>query len=315
MSAAIDGDTSSISTSLGGRSSAEVTRTPVSILPPWRARSAAKAEAIACEPPSRHHPSLGVRGDDQHQPDRAGHRPIEPGEGMRGHAGPQRLGLLRLPLPGQGGRRQHRRGTETSQRQRVSRDPKDRLRSVGEQGVEVRRHRLEHPPPSLAVTTQSLDRPIHRSIERTGRTVVERMGAVHFGLQPGEPVGRQVEPGQERRSCGEWMDRGAVIVHQPGDDHLRAARSAADFVARFEHGHVESGAGQPRRGGEPVRPTADDDRRGHDVTGCCAPQITLGRRCRDGARPARTYPGSVHVTVCGIGPLGSHGCSLYASSL
>ncbi len=52
MLAAIDGGTSSIKTSLGGRSSAEVTCTPISILPPWRSMSALRASAIACEPPS-----------------------------------------------------------------------------------------------------------------------------------------------------------------------------------------------------------------------------------------------------------------------
>ena len=52
MSAAIDGDTSNITTSLGGRWSAEVTCTPVSILPPWRSMSEASASAIARDPPS-----------------------------------------------------------------------------------------------------------------------------------------------------------------------------------------------------------------------------------------------------------------------
>ena len=52
MSAATDGDRSSMTTSVGGRSSAEVTRTAVSILPPWRSMSAARARAIAPDPPS-----------------------------------------------------------------------------------------------------------------------------------------------------------------------------------------------------------------------------------------------------------------------
>ena len=99
MSAAIDGDTSSITTSLGGRSSTEVTRTPVSILPPWRSMSAANALGDRLRAAFRHHPSLGVRGDDQHQPDGAGHRPVESGERVRGHAGPERLGLAPSATP------------------------------------------------------------------------------------------------------------------------------------------------------------------------------------------------------------------------
>ena len=51
MSAAIDGDTSSISTSYAGSWSTELTRTPVSIVPPWRSMSATNASAIDCEPP------------------------------------------------------------------------------------------------------------------------------------------------------------------------------------------------------------------------------------------------------------------------
>jgi hypothetical protein len=52
MSAAADGDTSSMTTSACGSSSTARTRRPVSIRPPWATMSAASASAIACDPPS-----------------------------------------------------------------------------------------------------------------------------------------------------------------------------------------------------------------------------------------------------------------------
>ena len=71
--------------------------------------SAASASAIACEPPSATTHPLACAGDEQHQPDGAGQRTVEAVERVRGHAGPERLGLLLPPHPGQGGGRQHRR--------------------------------------------------------------------------------------------------------------------------------------------------------------------------------------------------------------
>ena len=110
----------------------------------------------------------------------------------------------------------------------------------------------------------------------------------------------QVSPwdaGRARRGSGEAAAIGWNAEQwsctSPGTSHLRAARPAADRVGRLEHGHVEAGAGQPRRGGEPVGPAADDDRR---VTAHRRHRdrprpstSALGRRCRDGRPPGATY--------------------------
>ena len=50
----------------------------------------------------------------------------------------------------------------------------------------------------MTVTLQNLGGPINRSIQHTSGTVIQRMGTVHRWLQPGEPLGHQVQFGQER---------------------------------------------------------------------------------------------------------------------
>ncbi len=153
-----------------------------------------------------HHPPLGVSGDDQHQPDGAGHRTVEAIAGMRRDAGPQRPDLLRPPEPSQRGGRQHRGGAEARQHQRMSRHAQDRLGGVGEQVVEPRDHRREDPTPSLTVPPHPVGGPLDRSVQHTGRSVVERMGTVDRRLQPGQAVRGEVQPGRgtatRRRSDG-----------------------------------------------------------------------------------------------------------------
>ena len=80
----------------------------------------------------------------------------------------------------------------------MARYPQDRLGGVGEQVVEPRRHRLEHPTPPLTVAPQAVGGPFDRSTQHAGRTVVQRMGAVDRRLQPGEAVGGEVQFGEER---------------------------------------------------------------------------------------------------------------------
>ena len=206
---------------------------------------------------------------------------------MCGDPGPQRLGLLRLPDPAQDGRRQECADAEMGERQRMSRHAEDRLGRIGEQVVEVVRRMFEDATPPLAVAVERFDRAIQRSVQHARRTVVERMGAVDRRLQPREAVRREVELGEERRRGGDRMDGRAVVMDQAGDDHLRAARATADRIARLEHRHVHAGAGQPRRGGEPVRPAADDDRRCQVVTGTHCPNIDRAGRERDAHGGAR----------------------------
>ena len=92
------------------------------------------------------------------------------------------------------------------------------------------------------------------------------------------------------------MDRRAVVVQQAGHDRLAGARAAADLVGGLQHGHLHAGLGEGDRGGEPVGSGANHDRIGH-ATASNRPSVV----------------GRVHVTCGGIGPLGSHGCSLTAS--
>ena len=141
MSAAIDGDTSSISTSLRrevGRPN--VTRTPVSIVPPWRSMSATNASAIDCEPPLRHHPALGVAGGDQH---RARRRSSSAGRGGRTRArrcrprAPWPASVLHVRLTAVAGSSAPAPKRANVNGWRGTRS--DRLRGVGEQVVEVRR--------------------------------------------------------------------------------------------------------------------------------------------------------------------------------
>ena len=97
------------------------------------------------------------------------------------------------------------------------------------------------------------------------------------------------------------MNRRAVVVQQAGHDRLAGAGAPADLVGGLEHGHLHAGLGQGDRGGEPVGPGADDGRGAHATAG-----YWRFRR--------RAWPASDQVTWVGIGPLGSHGCSLTASA-
>ena len=90
----------------------EVTRTPVSIVPPWRSMSAASAAAMACDPPSATTHPLAWAGGDQHQPDGARQRPIESSEGVGGDRRPTAPWPARCAKPrtstSAGSRRRHR---------------------------------------------------------------------------------------------------------------------------------------------------------------------------------------------------------------
>jgi hypothetical protein len=95
------------------------------------------------------------------------------------------------------------------------------------------------------------------------------------------------------------MDRRAVVVQQAWDDRLTSASAPADLLGGLQHGHIHAGLGEGDRGGQAVGPGADDDRRAHATAGYGG----VGSR----------MPASDQVTLVGIGPLGSHGCSLTAS--
>ena len=112
---------------------------PVSILPPWRSMSATRASAIACEPPCATTHPLAWPAAISISP-----TALVIGRSRREKAwaaipAHSALASLRPPDPGQRGRRQHRAGSETRQRQRMARHSQDRLGGVGEQVVEARR--------------------------------------------------------------------------------------------------------------------------------------------------------------------------------
>ena len=148
--------------------------------------------------PFRHYPPLGMRGDDQHHPDGAGHRPVKAMKGMRRDASPERSGLLRPPQPSERRGREDRRAAEASQCSRMSGYPKNRLGDVGEQVAEPRGHRSEHATPSLTVAPQPTRRQIDRSTQHPGRSVVQRVGTINRWVAPGEAGGGEVQTVQER---------------------------------------------------------------------------------------------------------------------
>ncbi len=80
-------------------------------------------------------------------------------------------------------------------------------------------------------------------------------------------------------------------MQQTGEDGLAAARAAADLVGGFQDGHRNALGGQADSGGEPVGP---------------APH----HHCGTHASARR----SDQLTLVGIGPLGSQGCSATASA-
>ena len=226
MSAAIDGDTSSISTSLGGRSVDRRARAR-------RSRSCRRGGR--CRPPAR-----------RRSPASRPPRPPIPRRAPRRSASARR----RWSSAGRGGRRRARRcrptapwpasvchvranvvaGSIAAAPKRASVNgcrgtPQDRLRRVGEQVVEVRRHRLEHATPSLAVGAERR-RPV-RSIDRYSTPAEPSSSGwaqSTSGCSQVSPSGRQVQSVEERRSGGDRMDGGAVVVHQA---RARSSRSCA----------------------------------------------------------------------------------------
>ena len=95
------------------------------------------------------------------------------------------------------------------------------------------------------------------------------------------------------------MDRRAVVVQQAWK--IASLVRVPPPISSAASSTVTSTPALARvdRGGQAVGPGADDDRRAHATAGYGG----VGSR----------LPASDHVTWVGIGPLGSHGCSLTAS--
>jgi hypothetical protein len=74
-----------------------------------------------------------------------------------------------------------------------------------------------------------------------------------------DQVQLEVQRPEERRCGSERMDRRADVMAETGKCQLGRARPATDRVARLEDEDRPAGLGESNRGGEAVRPRADDD--------------------------------------------------------
>ncbi len=138
-------------------------------------------------------------------------------------------------------------------------------------GPTSRRYAAPSAPSEAAV---SLD----AAHEERRLVVVERMRHARRRL---EPVHVELERLEADGRPPERMDRRAHVVPEPGQRQLVGAHAAADPVGRLVHDHVEAGAGERDRRGEPVRPRTDDDR----LTGRRAPRAHARRRAGTRAPP------------------------------
>ena len=208
-------------------------------------------------------------------------------KGMGGNASEERACLRRVEDPGQRRRGQHRRRPESGQPQRVPRHPEQRAHDVLGQLVEPARRSTEQQLPPRPVDPEPVGRGLDRSVERPGGAVVERVDAIDLGPSPLQAIAVQPEVLDEPGPGRHHVDGGAIVEHQTREDVLAGANAAADPVGGLQHRDVDPLGGQGDGGGEPVGPGADHNR---------------GTHCW------RT-PARCQVTLSGIGPLGSHGCS------
>ncbi len=141
------------------------------------------------------------------------------------------------------------------------------------------RERPDEPPVRRAVRPERSRRLVDAAHEERRLVVVERMRDARRRL---EPVHVELERAEADGRPPERMDRRAHVVPKPGQRQLVGTHAAADPVGRLVHDHVEAGAGERDRRGEPVRPRTDDDR----LTGRRAPRAHARRRAGTRAPPA-----------------------------
>ena len=305
MSAAIDGATSSIRTSLGGRSSAEAARR----LDPAAVAFDVGSQGIGdrLRAAFGHHPTSGVTGDDQHHPDSAGHVGRSRRENV---CAPRRP---RVPWPAPSSTPETRRWPAAW---RGRRSPPRSTGVVGFAGPAGRhrrsgrraRRRPEQStpsPPSLLRTSavRSIDRYITPADPSSSGWAQSTVGCSQVSRSGAGPVPRRTVTQQrsdERRSSDRAPGRGrsspSCVFHRRSSTGL-------------EHGHVEAGPCQRAAAASPFGPLPTTIA---EVTMACdAGASPHARPPLPGyGTPGGSYPGRVHVTVWGIGPLGSHGCSL-----
>ena len=193
-------------------------------------------------------------GGRQHQQaHRAGARLVEGQQAVGGRAREQGASLAATKgQAGEGSRRQEARQPKPGEQPgmtRRSRRPHDHR----EQLRRVLRNRLHEPPISASVLTQPRRRLRHGSREEERCAVVEGMR---------ERRGRRDQVQLERREEGsqrwERHDRGADVVAKAGLEELFGPQPSTRLGGPFQHQDRLSGRCQRDRGGEAVRPGADD---------------------------------------------------------
>ncbi len=114
----------------------------------------------------------------------------------------------------------------------------------------------------------------HGSIGRAATSAVERVGVLHLGPRPAQPVFREVVLPAEGCVHGQRVEAAAFVVEQARQGQFAAARTATDRLCCLEHSYPYALGGEDDGGSEPVGPAADYHRVGH------APTLTRsGRTC------------------------------------
>ncbi len=110
---------------------------------------------------------------------------------------------------------------------------------------------------AVSVHAEAVGGRVEVALEQDRGAVVERMRSLCVRL---DPLDVEVERAEERRVRAERVDRGADVVHEPGQGQLERADAAAESLVRLVDVDVEPRARQLERAGEAVRARADDDR-------------------------------------------------------
>ena len=210
--------------------------------------------------PLRHRPPDDVAGQPEHEPERRRSERLQRDRRVRRDAGEERARVLPFkPAVGKCAGRADRLQPEAGQHERVLRQVQHRLQDlVGEVGP-----RLHEGPGEgrvgLAVHAQPLRRPLNRLVKRRRVPVRDRLGHRDVRADPRQPVLFEGERLEERRGRPEGVDRRADVVDEAGPRQLRRARGAARRGVPLQHEHAAARLRHPDRGGQPVRPGADDD--------------------------------------------------------
>jgi cation diffusion facilitator family transporter len=212
-------------------------------------------------------PAVAVRRGRKRHADRRGHRPAERAKGVGGDAREQRARLVCRPHAREQAGWQSGERAEARELERVCRQVQHRPHEVGGDVVKALAQRAEDRLPAPSVAAQRRCGLLDRAPGRRTAAILERVGVLDLRPAPGQAVRAEVELPRERRVDGQRMRRRALVVNQPRQRQLAAARTATERVGRFEHGHLDARRRERERGSQTVGPAADDDRAGHASTG------------------------------------------------